>query len=105
MPTGEIEDSLIGWLQRWYESQCDGTWEHQYGISIDTVDNPGWSFRADLNDTKLSGRTLGRVRIEPSDTDWMHYWVENDRFEAAGGPRNLHDILQTFRDWVESMTS
>jgi hypothetical protein len=27
----------------WYTKQCNGDWEHSYGIRIDTIDNPGWS--------------------------------------------------------------
>ncbi|WP_203237204.1 Imm53 family immunity protein [Streptomyces gilvosporeus] len=30
-------------LTAWYTSQCDGGWEHEYGIRIETLDNPGWS--------------------------------------------------------------
>jgi len=34
---------LLEQVEDWYSSQCNGDWEHQYGISIDTLDNPGWS--------------------------------------------------------------
>lgn len=30
-------DDLI-WLQSWYLSNCDGEWEHGYGVAIDTLD-------------------------------------------------------------------
>lgn len=36
-------ENIFEWLQKWYKSQCDGDWEHEYGIKIETVDNPGWS--------------------------------------------------------------
>jgi|GEM_PF-3181522 len=29
-------------LTNWYQNQCDGDWEHKYGVSIETLDNPGW---------------------------------------------------------------
>ena len=29
-------------LQKWYKSQCNGDWEHSFGIKIETLDNPGW---------------------------------------------------------------
>lgn len=32
-----------GWIMRWYASQCDGDWEHEHGMSIETIDNPGWA--------------------------------------------------------------
>jgi hypothetical protein len=29
-------------LQQWYLAQCDGDWEHEWGVQIGTLDNPGW---------------------------------------------------------------
>jgi hypothetical protein len=29
-------------IQDWYKSQCNGEWEHSCGLSIETLDNPGW---------------------------------------------------------------
>nr|TKK07812.1 hypothetical protein SrhCFBP13529_11555 [Stenotrophomonas rhizophila] len=40
-------------LQKWYADQCDGDWEHSFGIRIDTLDNPGWTVSVDLTDTAL----------------------------------------------------
>lgn len=40
-------------IQSWYISNCNGDWEHSFGVSIDTLDNPGWSVRIDLADTGL----------------------------------------------------
>ena len=39
--------------------------------------------------------------IERTETDWIHYRVEAKQFYAAGGARNLMDILRAFRDWAE----
>lgn len=36
------EDSLISMLEHWYSSKCDGDWEHTGGVSLTTLDNPGW---------------------------------------------------------------
>lgn len=45
--------NMIAWLSEWYKSNCDGDWEHYYGIKIDTIDNPGWKVDIDLVDTYL----------------------------------------------------
>lgn len=29
-------------IDSWFHSKCDGNWEHQAGITIETTDNPGW---------------------------------------------------------------
>jgi len=33
----------LKWLQQWYSEHCDGAWEHGFGITIETIDNPGWA--------------------------------------------------------------
>ena len=44
-------------LQQWYLAQCDGDWEHGYGVSITTLDNPGWSLDITAaNRNLLSGK-------------------------------------------------
>ncbi len=44
---------LVEQIQAWYAAQCDGGWEHQYGVSIETLDNPGWCVMVDLSGTSL----------------------------------------------------
>ena len=36
----------LSWLQQWYSAHCDGEWEHGFGVTIATLDNPGWSVTA-----------------------------------------------------------
>jgi hypothetical protein len=42
-------------LEDWYASRCDGDWERSFGITIETLDNPGWAVRIDLAETRLAG--------------------------------------------------
>jgi hypothetical protein len=65
-------------LQARYIAQCDGAWEHTYGIKIETLDNPGWMLRVDLAETELAGRAFDRVEVERSEQDWIHAWVERE---------------------------
>ena len=32
----------LNWINGWFQSNCDGDWEHGFGITIETLDNPGW---------------------------------------------------------------
>ena len=89
-------------LQKWYAAQCNGEWEHQYGIEIGTLDNPGWLLKIDLADTRAEARTLALEKIERSGTDWIHYWVENRKFNAACGAGNLAEAIDLFCDWFET---
>ena len=50
---GTIVD--LGWLERWYQAQCDGDWEHHSGVTIETLDNPGWLVKIDLRGVEPEG--------------------------------------------------
>jgi hypothetical protein len=47
---------VMGWFARSYEAQCNGDWEHGFGASIDTLDNPGWLLKVDLAGTDCDDR-------------------------------------------------
>lgn len=97
----------LEWLMRWYRSQCDGEWEHDYGIEIGTLDNPGWSLKIELHGTTLEGRTFEAVsvNIEQSsnfpDASWYDCSVQDVRYEGYGGAHDLPNLIRVFREWVE----
>jgi hypothetical protein len=93
--------SNLIWIQKWYLSNCDGDWEHAYGISIGTLDNPGWSVTINLRGTQSEGLTMDRIQRETTDSDWVHCSISNMEFQGAGGPENLDEILQIFRALVD----
>lgn len=93
----------LKWLQKFYNGKCDGEWEHTYGVRIETIDNPGWSVQIDLNYTKFEHRIFKLVDIERNDLDWMVCKVEEGKFIGVGGANNLTEIINTFREWVESI--
>jgi hypothetical protein len=93
-------DDFIFLLQ-WFANQCDGDWEHEYGIRIGTLDNPGWRLRISLIGTELENRNFERITIERSENDWVFCFVEEGHFEGACGLFNLIEALKIFRDWVE----
>ena len=92
---------LLRRLQDWYVSQCDGGWEHAYGISITTLDNPGWKINVDLTDTDLIGRTFDDILFEGKDNnDWYQCRIRNDDFEGHCGPHHLGDVIAIFLNWA-----
>lgn len=95
--------NVLTHLQEWYESQCNDDWEHQFGVEIDTLDNPGWNVTIDLDDTNLAGKPFKEIKdIEP-ERDWIHCWVDGAKFRGIGGPRKLEEILRIFVDWANSV--
>ena len=94
---------ILQWLQEWFRTQCDGGWEHTYGIWIDTLDNPGWGVRINIYGTELEGKAFERIEYNlADDDDWMVCEVEKGQFQGCGDPTKLITILQVFRDWVEN---
>jgi hypothetical protein len=103
-------DELITWLQNWYAAQCDGDWEHAYGVQIDTLDNPGWYVIIGLADTPLAGATFQPVDENRSEDNWVDCRLVEEHpygdtvggpyFRGFGGPHNLSEILHIFREWV-----
>jgi hypothetical protein len=87
-------------LQLWYKQQCDGSWEHQHGVSVETLDNPGWTVVVDLVDTDLQSTQMEPVVEQKDEEDWLHCKIDNDRFVGNGGPLKLDAILQLFLDLI-----
>ncbi len=83
-------------LERWYLSNCDGDWEHSFGIKIETIDNPGWRIDISLQGTPWEGIRFDRVVIERDENDWIHCKIENEVFLGACGPTNLDEVLELF---------
>lgn len=107
---GEHEDALAR-LMRWYESQCDGEWEHEFGLKIESMDDPGWWVRIDLAYTGISRSDI-RERIEHrAENDWIECRAEPGcvftsdaqdcgHFVGMGGPHNLGEIIEYFLQLV-----
>ncbi len=95
---------VLSQLQQWYARQCDGDWEHQYGVKADTLDNPGWSVTIDLAGTDLEDRPFEPLEHgleDDSSTDWHSVSVKENKFEGRGDPSKLAFMLRTFLDWAE----
>jgi len=91
---------MIAWLSEWYKSNCDGDWEHYYGIKIDTLDNPGWKVDIDLVDTYLEDVEFNKVQIYIDDLNWIHCSVADGVFKGGGSIDKLEEILKIFRQWA-----
>lgn len=94
---------MIHWLENWYSEQCDGDWEHDYGISIQTLDNPGWNVTIELEGTGILLNDERWKLFEESDENWYGYKIENNVFNAAGDPHKLNLLLKIFKEKIESI--
>jgi len=88
-------------LSAWYLAQCDGDWEHDSGVKIDTLDNPGWRVEINLEGTPLEGVAFETREDQYDDkTHWLRCWRDATHFHAACGPGRLEDALLAFLAWA-----
>lgn len=98
---GQGMSSIIQWLQDWTKSQIDGDWEHELGISISMLDNPGWILSADISnygDFLTETKHLGR----DNDVDWIDFEIRVIAktyvyIEIFGDISKLNKILYSFK--------
>ncbi len=99
----KIAEELGDWLAR----HCDGEWEHQYGVVIESCDNPGWWVKVDLVGTDLEGRpfeavvrgdVIGNASPQPP---WLHCYAHDGVWNGAGDLSTLSEILEIFVAWAK----
>lgn len=95
----------LEWLQEWYENNCNGIWEHTYGVEIGTLDNPGWFMKADLAETCLADKDMAPISEAVHDSSWIECWVENNVFYGNGDAKKIDKIIDIFRKWAEEVKS
>ena len=99
--------SIIQWLQDWTKSQIDGDWEHELGISISMLDNPGWILSADISnygDFLKETKPLGR----DNDVDWIDFEIRVIAktyvyIEIFGDISKLNKILYSFKAIIQEL--
>ena len=100
-PPSDIATALAE-LQDWYAAQCNGDWEHSFGVVIETLDNPGWSVVIDLDETPLACRARPPLKQHVSEQDWLDVQISDAKFVAAGDPMKLLQILTAFDEFKRS---
>jgi hypothetical protein len=86
-------------LQDWYKLNCDGDWEHSYGVSITTLDNSGWSIKIDLAETCLDKLDFNKqFQNLEQEHDWYIMRTIKKVLEISCGPENLNQVIKIFLD-------
>lgn len=89
-------NNILEELQLWYQNQCDGNWEHNNVIKIETLDNPGWHITIDLEDTSLEGLAPFQIDEELSDENWYSIALKHKKYIASGDPTKLEMLIAHF---------
>jgi len=102
-----LRDDTVARLQAWYQKHCNGEWENDRGVSIESTDNPGWWVKIDLRGTDLESKSFDEVRRGATETLdpqplWMRCYVDDERvFNGAGDQTTLQEILNIFLNWSD----
>ena len=98
----EVEMSGLQRLQAWYAGHCNGDWEHDCGVKIESIDDPGWCVRVGLRGTPLYDRSFAELERLHAGNEWVHCRVRNGCFEGYGGPLMLDEIVTIFFAWADA---
>lgn len=85
-------------MQSYFVQNCDGEWEHEFGIEITTTDNPGWHVQIDVAGTKYEGVEIAKISEQRSPDDWLIIGIKDQILVGSGGPRNLIEILEHLKN-------
>lgn len=100
-PIYKTVKETIDRIQDWYKLNCNGDWEHSYGYSIATLDNPGWTIRIDLAETCLDKLEFGRKFQNPEyEHDWFIIKTDKQVLDITCGPENLKQVFEIFLDEI-----
>jgi hypothetical protein len=91
----------IARLERWYLSMCDGDWEHTYGLTIETLDNPGWIVSIEVKDTPLFDMPFDALRRDLAENDWIQCGVADGVWRGTCSVGRLVQLLEMFLAWAE----
>lgn len=97
-----MENNVLVWLQKWYLSECDGDWEHENTINIESLDNPGWLIKIHVSYTSIGHVEIETVNVENDENDWYFYEIKDAVYRAAGDPDKLEFLLLKFKEIVDA---
>lgn len=93
----------FAWLCSWYAAQANEEWEHEFGIHLDTLDNPGWTLAIDVAETGLDASAFPTFEWD-SGTEWIRMRGDSDssKIRGACSPHQLETVVGAFRKWVSA---
>ncbi|KAE9540205.1 hypothetical protein HT665_05700 [Ursidibacter maritimus] len=85
-------------INTWYQSKCDGVWEHSYGFSLDNIDNPGWCIRITGENSKEIWDITNSIDTEDN---WLIIKSDNHSFTGYSGVLSFNKLLEYAVNWLE----
>lgn len=95
-------------LIKWFSLLCDGDWEHGEGITIESLDNPGWHIKICLEGTLLEEVPFDEIKRGDSedfnDENWLECRRDDRFFIAMCGRGVLEEAIGIFVKWMNENT-
>lgn len=82
---------------------CDGDWEHQGGITIQTVDNPGWVITLHLEDIIIEPDYAKKLSENQDEYVEINYFSEENAYRIFCEPLNLTRALNNVASILTAM--
>ncbi len=96
------DTSPFGQLQSWYFAECDGDWEHSFGVQFDTMGgDSGWRGEINVEETELEDLEFWPVERQSDSRNWLRCSVSKNKFVFECGTLQLEDCIEIFVDWAE----
>ena len=92
--------NYIKFLEGWYQANCNSDWEHNFGIKIETLDNPGWYIEVDLEDTFQESLDVKEIFLN-SEIDWLRLETKNKKLIGSADPTKLETLLLRIRELLD----
>ncbi len=92
--------STLERIQSWFSSHCNGSWEHDFGIKIETIDNPGWAVEIDLPPINGVEKPLEHL-TDRTASHWVRCTVSNGKIDGFCGPESLDELLEIIMEWLD----
>lgn len=88
----------LQWLMSWYNEQCNNVWDSSMGVTINTLDNPGWDIYIDVKNTSLNKHEI-LYTSDPWDEkgNWYGYSIREGIFNGYGDPDKLSILILSFK--------
>ena len=84
-------------LENWHADKCNGDWEHQGGIRIETLDNPGWRVHIEFDtyQSKADGKISSRNKyISEDDFVFYEFNPQQNSVTASCDQKKLTEVLE-----------
>lgn len=96
-----MENKGYQWIEEWYLENQAEEWGGTTSVKIETIDNPGWSVKINLQETNLENKSFNDFFDDKSEDDWILCEVKEGFFHGVGDAKKLSTILNIFKEWAE----